>query len=141
MVFEIAFFLLEAALALLIGGMIFFPAVVAPTVFSVLSAEDGGQFLRALFPRYYVFIIIVATLGAIGAFLLPHHGIAVLIFALTALSTLWVLRALVPRLNAWRDLDLAGDQAAGSKFKIGHRMSVLINMAQLGSLIALAIIV
>lgn len=139
MIYETGFYMLEAALGLLIGAMIFFPTVVVPTVFTVLNEKDGGRFLRALFPRYYVFIIAASTMGLVGSFLLPHHAIAVFIFALTSASTLWVLRWLVPMINAWRDQDLAGDEAAGAKFKIGHRISVIINMVQLISLIALAL--
>ncbi|MEE3110181.1 MAG: DUF4149 domain-containing protein, partial [Pseudomonadota bacterium] len=39
---------------LTLGGLLFFPAVVAPTVFKSLPEAEAGHFLRALFPRYYL---------------------------------------------------------------------------------------
>ena len=43
---------------LTLGGLLFFPAVVAPTVFKSLPEAEAGHFLRALFPRFYLFLII-----------------------------------------------------------------------------------
>ena len=38
-----------------IGFMVMFSAVVAPTVFKVLSQKAAGAYLRKLFPRMFVF--------------------------------------------------------------------------------------
>ncbi len=116
-------------LSLLLGAMVFFPAVVAPLVFRTLEPAAAGAFLRALFPRYYAFMI--ATSGIAGALLLPSNALAGALLLLVALSTLWVRQWLVPRLNAWRDLELAGDADAARRFARGHRLSVAINVAQL----------
>lgn len=129
--------LFETGFSLLIGAMVFFPAVVAPTVFRVLDAAAGGRFLRALFPRYYLFVIITAAVAGIAAVSLNLVYSA--IFALIALSTLFVRQWLVPRINAWRDADIAGDVAAKRKFASGHRVSVLINIAQLVAAIGVAV--
>jgi hypothetical protein len=40
------------SVALLLGGMVFFAALIAPLVFRVLPADQGGRFIRTLFPRY-----------------------------------------------------------------------------------------
>ena len=45
------------------GRIVFFTFVVAPIIFRVLGAEAGGRFVRALFPRYYLWN---AILGAIA---------------------------------------------------------------------------
>ena len=37
------------------GVIIFFSAVVAPTVFKSLEERDAGVFLRTFFPKYYIF--------------------------------------------------------------------------------------
>ncbi|MEL7040730.1 MAG: DUF4149 domain-containing protein [Pseudomonadota bacterium] len=116
------------AVALLLGGMVFFPSVVAPTVFKSLSAEDAGAFLRRLFPTYYVFIIATSLLGAAALFSRPALAITL---ALIAASTLAVRQILVPKINAWRDQELAGDAAAKRHFALGHRASVIINFAQM----------
>lgn len=116
-------------LALLLGAMVFFPAVVAPLVFRTLEPAAAGSFLRALFPRYYAFMI--ATSGLAGLLLFPTHPIMAIMLLLVAISTLWVRQWLVPRLNTWRDQELAGDGVAGQRFARGHRLSVGINIVQL----------
>lgn len=117
------------SMAILLGAMVFFPAVVAPLVFRTLEPEAAGRFLRALFPRYYLFMVV--TSGLAGALLLPSDVLAGIALLAVAGSTLWVRGWLVPRLNAWRDRELAGDTAAGARFARGHRFSVALNVLQL----------
>ena len=53
------------ALTAWVGSILFFSFGVAPIIFSVLGEQAGGKFVRALFPRYYLW-------GAIaGAIALP----------------------------------------------------------------------
>ena len=118
--------------AILLGGMIFFPSVVAPTVFKSLDQDSAGQFLRRLFPTYYIFIIVTSLIG--GALLLSKPILAVALF-ITAASTLLVSQVLVPKINTWRDRELAGDEAAAALFNAGHRASVIINLVQLAAII------
>lgn len=116
-------------LTLALGGMVFFAAIVAPTVFQALPANEAGSFLRRLFPRYYLFLIITTGTSALGyAFLAPT---AAIVCALVAVSTLWVRQALVPRINRLRDAQLEGDAMAGVAFDRAHRLSVIINTTQL----------
>ena len=118
---------------LTLGGLLFFPAVVAPTVFKSLPEAEAGHFLRALFPRYYLFLIIGSAAAALA------HGRAApepaLLAAAVAVSTAAVLLLLVPKINALRDRQLAGDEAAGRAFDRAHRLSVGINFVQIGALI------
>jgi hypothetical protein len=46
---------------------------------------------------------------------------------------------LVGRINQARDAELAGDKAAGKRFKALHRTSVLINLAQMLALLYLVL--
>ena len=41
-----------------LGSMVFFAAGIAPTVFQSLPEAEAGQFLRRLFPRYYLALIL-----------------------------------------------------------------------------------
>ncbi len=118
-----------ASLASLLGAMVFFPAVVAPKVFTVLDEDAAGRFLRALFPAYYVFLIATSGLAALAA--APRSAIHAGVLGAVALSTLAVRQVLVPRINAARDAANAGDTAAEARFRSGHRLSVVVNMAQL----------
>ncbi|MEM7570273.1 MAG: DUF4149 domain-containing protein [Pseudomonadota bacterium] len=122
----------QYAVAALFGAMVFFPIVVAPTTFKILDAKNAGLFLRALFPGYYAFIIMGSLVGAAGFYQRPL--IAALLGAI-GLSTLLVRQVLMPKINAWRDQELAGDTGAAKAFALGHRLSVAINMVQLGLLV------
>ncbi len=119
-------------LAFLLGGMIFFPTVVAPAVFTSLDKAQAGSFLRKLFPNYYSFIIIVSGFAAIlDDFKNPSFVICIVIL----ISTLITRQFLMPRINLWRDAELAGDITAGHKFKIAHRLTVVLNVGQMIGLI------
>tara|TARA_Y100001954_G_C15386407_1_gene395893 strand:+ start:174 stop:587 length:414 start_codon:yes stop_codon:yes gene_type:complete len=131
--------LANAMVLLLLGGMLFFPIVVAPVVFTSLPELEAGQFLRSMFPRYYLFMIFFSALafGLYQSAAGSEVTIAAAVCLSVALSTLWVRQSLVPRINDVRDAQLAGDVDTGAKFDRGHRLSVAINMLQLVGLIAI----
>ena len=120
-----------------LGAMLFFAIGVAPTVFQALPAEQAGLFLRKLFPRYYLSLIIGSTAG--GVLWLGTQPLASGVCLLIALSTLWIRQGLVPRINALRDRELSGDVSAGEEFARLHRLSVAINMVQLLALLGILI--
>jgi len=122
--------------ALLLGGMAFFAAVLAPLVFTALPADAAGRFVRRLFPAYYVWIIASAAVAALA--LLPLRLPDALGLGLVAASTLWLRQGLMPRINALSDAAQAGDSAAKAGFARAHRLSVLVNVAQM--LVALAVL-
>ena len=131
----------QALVLLLVGGMLFFPSVVAPVVFASLPEAQAGAFLRAMFPRYYVFMIILSLAAAV---MFPlSQGAVVSVEAVLCLSvsvsTFWVRQRLLPRINTARDAQLAGDVKASEAFDRGHKLSVVINIVQLVLLVALII--
>ena len=118
-----------------LGAMLFFAVGVAPTVFQVLPIEEAGLFLRKLFPRYYLALIVGS--GVAGGLWISSAPMAAAICLLIAGSTLWIRQSLVPRINQLRDAELAGDATAGARFATLHRVSVIINMVQLLALVFL----
>ena len=118
-----------------LGAMLFFAVGVAPAVFQALPIEQAGQFLRKLFPRYYLALIVGS--GVAGCLWISSAPLAAGTCLLIALSTLWIRQRLVPRINQVRDAELAGDNTAGARFATLHRVSVIINMIQLLALVAL----
>ncbi|MEM8937185.1 MAG: hypothetical protein AAGC77_12325 [Pseudomonadota bacterium] len=86
----------------------------------------------ALRSKNYVFIVAVFTLGALC--LLARPPLAT-VLTIIAASTLAVRQILVPKINIWRDLELAGDASAAKQFKIGHSTSVIINLIQMAATI------
>jgi hypothetical protein len=118
-----------------LGAMLFFAVGVAPTVFQALPIEEAGLFLRKLFPRYYLALIVGS--GVAGGLWISSAPMAAAVCWLIALSTFWIRQSLVPRINQLRDAELAGDAAAGARFATLHRVSVIINMVQLLALVFL----
>ncbi|MBU6357619.1 MAG: DUF4149 domain-containing protein [Rhodospirillales bacterium] len=116
-------FLAVMALAALFGGMLFFGAVMTPLVFSKLPPDVAGPFIRAAFPRYYLFITVTSALAAIGLLIRGNPWYALLAVIVTGI-TLWLWLEWMPHLNAVRD---AGNQV---DFQRGHRLSVWVNAVQ-----------
>ena len=117
------------AVALLLGGMVFFAAICAPVTFTALDAPNAAKHTRAIFPRYYLFVGGLSALTAI-ALALPRPAEALMMASIAAVAA-GLRQVLMPRMNPWRDAELAGDAAAGRRFAAAHRFSVLVNMLQM----------
>lgn len=121
--------LLLSFIGLLLGIMLFFAAAVAPTVFRSLPSEQAGIYLRAIFPVYYAWGIILALVTSLMA-----YGTDITVFVLT--STIVVLfvfsrQLLVPKINIARAARLAGTPGGEQDFKRLHMVSVVINLANM----------
>ena len=106
------------------GTIIFFSAVVAPTVFKSLDERDAGVFLRAFFPKYYIFGIILGVISIIYLVFNPVHNH--LLYSILAMTLLTILgRMSIPIINKARDTN--NEQA----FKRYHLISVMMNVLTL----------
>ena len=126
----------NAVVLMLLGAMLFFPSVVAPVVFTSLPEAQAGGFLRSMFPRYYSFMIVLSLIATL-LFLVANDESAyqaAVVCLFVGVSTLWVRQWLLPRINAARDAQLAGDAEAGRRFDRDHKLSVGINLLQLALL-------
>jgi hypothetical protein len=126
------------------GSTLFFSFVVSPTIFRVLGPEAGARFVRALFPRYYMW-------GAIaGAVALPAYvaaplcfpeyrgtgvGIQAMVILTCTLVMLYAGNSLTQAINA------AGDAGPGANAQIKrlHRGTVGFNAFVLASGVGLLI--
>ena len=119
------------SLGALFGGIVAFSVLFAPLVFTQLPIEVAGKFIRAVFPWYYLYVIVFGFLSAIFAGL-AGAGIATLLpAALVGLASVYTRQVLMIQINTLRDRELAGDKAAGKAFNTKHRLSVVINFVQL----------
>lgn len=119
-------------LLLLLGGMIFFPAVVAPAIFSSLDIKTSGVVLRRLFPNYYLFIIIMSLIaGFLGKMTSVTTAACIFIFA----TTILVRQILLPKINQWRDEELRGSSDSAKKFNRSHRLTVILNLLQMALIV------
>jgi len=105
--------------------MIFFSAVVSPSVFSSLSSKGSSKFLRTIFPRMFLFGFLISLIGIILTFISSDFYNSI-ILAIIALSFIINRNYLTPLINNFRDQELEGDAVAAKKFKIMHFLSVLL---------------
>ncbi len=117
------------AAACLLGGMVFFAAILAPLVFTKLDGATAARFIRATFPRYYLYVAVASLLGAVG--LIWADRVSGIVLLVVALLTVWLRQGLMPTLNRLRDAGLAGDAASNARFDRMHRVSVGVNMVQM----------
>jgi hypothetical protein len=111
-----------------VGSIIFFSAIIAPTVFKVLDEKSAGLFLRAFFPKYYIFGLIIGVLSLILIFLLNIPVNTMLLALLIVMIALTVTsKLMIPVINAARDMGETG----ASRFKKLHTMSVMLNVLTL----------
>lgn len=128
-----------ALVAAVLGSMLFFLAVVAPTVFRTLGEAEAGAFVRALFPVYYL-ALGVGSAGAAGLALLAGRGMEAALLAAVAGGFAVARQGLMPRINALRDRAKAGEAAAGAAFDRLHRASVSLNALQMLGLVGIAVL-
>jgi hypothetical protein len=102
----------------------------APFLFRELAPERAGPLIRAAFPHYYLFVILGAL--AAGLALIAVDGRAVALMGWVAVLGVLSRQVLMPRINAARDAELAGEEVAKSRFAALHGLSVAVNFVQLG---------
>lgn len=120
------------AVAAVFGGMAFFAFVYAPLVFIKLGAENGGRFIREVFPVYYVAMGGTSFAAAILlAFASAARGADALAMGCIGVVFLLARFTLLPAINRNRDAGQAGDLAAKKRFDALHRASVVVNLLQM----------
>jgi hypothetical protein len=135
------------ALTAWVGSILFFSFGVAPIIFGVLGPDAGGRFVRALFPRYYLWGAVsgaVALPSAVAVPLAfpelrgPWVGVQAMVILTATLLMLYAGNSLTPAINAARDEGPAGRD----RFERLHRRSVRLNavvlVLGLGLLVAFA---
>ena len=105
----------------MVGIMLFFTIVVAPTVFKVLPVEWSSEYVRNFFPKYY------ATLGLITLIcvFIEVNWTYKLLLAICAAFFAFTLFYLTGKINN------AKDNGHTRQFHWLHGASVIINLLQL----------
>ena len=115
---------------MILGFMIFFPIVVAPSVFKNFNEKQSSVFLRSFFPKYYLFGIIITLIGIfISAW--EKDFVIILGFSLIFLSFVFSRQYLTPLINKAKDEIIKSDDLSKVKFERLHRFSVIINILQI----------
>ena len=119
--------------AAILSFMVFFPVVVATSVFKVLDEKQSSKFLRIFFPKYYLFGLVLSLTGLIIA-IFDKNNMSLIVFLLIIIGFLFSRQFLMPIINK------AKDNNNEKKFNILHRVSVLINFIQISLCVFLLII-
>ena len=119
--------------AAILSFMIFFPAVVATSVFKVLDEKASSKFLRIFFPKYYLFGFVLSCLGLLIS-ILKQDIISLFFFIFISLSFIFSKKILMPMINK------AKDESQEIKFNKLHKLSVFINLLQIISCVVLLVI-
>ena len=116
----------------ILSFMIFFPIVVATSVFKVLDEKQSSKFLRIFFPKYYLFGLVLSMFGLILS-IIQNHTLAISVFVFLIISFLFSRQILMPIINKVKD------EKKEEKFNKLHKFSVFINFVQMVSCILLLI--
>lgn len=113
----------------MVGIMLFFTVVVAPTIFKVLPVEWSSKYVRNFFPKYYACLGLITTVCVITA----PDGVGKSLLAICALLFAFTLFYLTGKINE------AKDQGQSRRFHILHGASVVVNLFQLITFIYLLV--
>ncbi|PIR00081.1 MAG: hypothetical protein COV66_08255 [Nitrospinae bacterium CG11_big_fil_rev_8_21_14_0_20_45_15] len=114
-------------LALVLGGMFFFAAIMTPLVFTKLPPQIAGPFIRETFPIYSQAMAGMTLMAAISLWNYSEVVPLIIVIVLFLWAWLW----LTPKINRYRDAQLQGDPKAAKTFDRLHKLSVGIHLAQM----------
>ena len=110
--------------------MIFFPVVVAPSVFKNFNEKQSSVFLRSFFPKYNLFGIIITLIG-ICVSALEKDFLIIFSLSLIFLGFFFSRQYLTALINKAKDEITKSDDLSKVKFERLHRFSVIINILQI----------
>ena len=130
--------IIDVFVSFLLGSMVFFAAIVAPTAFRSLSGDVASAFLRAVFPRYYLWGILLSAVTLAVCLFHSPKGAVLMTLVLTGFvySRQWLTPAINDARDRWSETESAHDKA---RFSALHRRSVIINAAQMVMLVIIII--
>ena len=113
--------------------MIFFPLVVATSVFKVLDEKQSSKFLRIFFPKYYLYGFVLSLAGVILSIYFENK-LSILVYSFIMVGFIFSRQILTPMVNKAKDLN---DE---KKFNKLHKFSVFINFLQIIGCIILLVV-
>ena len=112
---------LQILLSGLISGVILFQtAIIAPSVFKVLSSANAAPFLRTIFPKLFIFVAVLSFVGLVLS-LISSNALGLIVFFVSLLSML-ICYYIVPNTNRARD------EGNDKVFKKLHSVSVVLTV-------------
>jgi hypothetical protein len=130
-----------------VGSILFFSFGVAPIIFKALGAEAGGKFVRALFPRYYLWGAISGAVALPSMVAVPlcypeYRGPMVGVQALAIIGCILIMlyagNSLTPAINKARDAGPSGHMRFQQLHRRSVRLNALVLVVGLGLLVGFA---
>jgi NADH:ubiquinone oxidoreductase subunit 4 (subunit M) len=115
---------------MVLGFMLLFISVIAPTVFTVLDESNAGLLLRKFFPRMFLFGFAIIFLAIIAAVQSDRFDL-ISLSSISALGFLFNAFYLAPLINKKRNELNENPDASSAGFKLAHGFSVSIFISQL----------
>ena len=115
---------------MILGFMIFFPIVVAPSIFKNFNEKQSSLFLRSFFPKYYLFGMIITLIGILIS-ALEKDFIIICSLSIIFLGFVFSRQYLTPLINKAKDEIIKSNDLSKVKFERLHRFSVIINILQI----------
>ena len=125
--------MLTLVAAATLSFMIFFPLVVATSVFKVLDEKQSSKFLRIFFPKYYLYGFVLSLAGVILSIYFENK-LSILIYSFIMVGFIFSRQILTPMVNKAKD---SNDE---KKFNKSHKLSVFINFLQIIGCIFLLVV-
>jgi hypothetical protein len=111
------------SLCLWVGSMVFFSFLFAPLVFKVLPRDMASLLQNALFPRYFLFLVIVSAITWLTLILLRFKRWLSLMAAVSTAIFFYCQQKITPKLASLSQLGLG----QSDDFHFLHRFSVILN--------------
>ncbi len=132
----VALFVYLLAIVCWLGGMVFFTAIIAPVVFTLLPIPEAGKLVAGVFPRYYLLGYVAGGIGLVLAIFFAVERPQRLWWSLSALAlaaalglTVYAGTVVRPQVDAVRSVveEASPDPARRAEFDRLHRLSVMLN--------------
>ena len=106
---------------LILGVILYQTVFVAPTVFKTVDNVNTSRFLRKIFPRFFMFILITGILALIDSIFNSRGSLLHVVYSVTTFFSLFAF-LIIPMTNK------ATDDNDKKKFKILHSLSVVLTV-------------
>ena len=116
-----------------VGIILFQSALIAPTVLKTLDAESTRTFLRSIWPKFFLVLILIG--GPAAVVKIRQDDLSMLEQLMAAFLIILPVLAyvIIPATNR------AADREDHARFKVLHRLSVLSTLALLADYVWLAL--
>ena len=110
---------------MIVGIIVLQTAIVAPTLFKILDIKDFGKVIRALWPKFFLFLSVLGAATLVALFL--EDAASTPRYIIAGMTTLFavVCYAIIPATNR------ATDEGNQKLFNILHKTSVYLTVIML----------